>query len=345
MKSLNLISVILLLFSFACKKERLKINAKDHFFLKNGDAVMPVFVNGNTKSKVFILYLHGGPGSSSLDTYQNKKSPFTMLQKDFAVVNWEQRCSGASQGGCSNLNIAKYVEDLTQLIILMKVKYGNDIKLFLLGQSWGGALGIKYLAASNNQINIKGWIEVDGGHNVPRIILLVKEMITQIGNRQILQGNNAEVWKENINKCNNLDLSIADNILTLNRIAISCEQLIQNIDSVNSSINNSQAQDYFFSPIDFQSSIINSIQPFNEMKNELFTLDLTQNIKQITIPTLLIWGKYDFRVPPTLAKESVLDYASASKELIIFEKSAHNPYWSEPELFYKKTKLFIDANK
>ena len=221
MKSISqffyLLSLLLLL---ACNKETLVSNANDHFFLKNKGAVMPIFVHGNTSSKVFIIYLHGGPGSTSLEAYQNEKSPFTKLQSDYAMVYWEQRCSGSSQGNCSNLTISQYVEDLEKLIALIKNKYANDITIFLLGHSWGGSLGIKYLTTNNNQSAIKGWIEVGGGHDVPRIAILEKEMVNEVGNRQISQGININEWQANITKANSLDLSKIDDIYEMNKNSI-----------------------------------------------------------------------------------------------------------------------------
>ena len=317
----NLCILFIILIS-SCDKETLDLNVKDHFFLESDGAVMPIFVNGNTQSKVFVIYLHGGPGSTSLEAYQNEESPFTKLQSDYAIVNWEQRCSGSSQGNCSNLTISQYVKDLERVIILLKNRYANDITIFLIGHSWGGSLGIKYLTTNNNQSTIKGWIEVGGGHNVPIIVTLEKEMVNEIGNRQINQGHNVTEWQANITKANSLDLTNMDDLFEMNKIAVNCEQLMQNVDSVNKKISYTFLNDYFFSPIDKQAASINSNQTFNAIKNELAILNLSSNINQITIPTLLIWGKYDFRVPPKFAQEALTNYGSPKKELLIFDRSS-----------------------
>lgn len=340
-----IISVAMMFLISSCKKETLDLNVKDHFFLENDGAVVPIFVNGNTQSKVFVIYLHGGPGSTSLEAYQHDDSPFAKLQSDYAVVNWEQRCSGSSQGNCTNLTISQYVEDLEKVIALLKNRYPNDITIFLLGHSWGGSLGIKYLTTNNNQSNIKGWIEVGGGHDVPQIVNLEREMVNEIGTRQINQGNNINEWQTNINKANSLNLLNVNELFEMNRIAVNCEQLMQKVDSVNSKIDNSFFQDYFFSPIDNQTSNINIEKTFEAMKNELAVLNLSDELTQITIPTLLIWGKYDFRVPPKFAQLALTKYGSTKKELVIFDKSAHFVQWNEPELFYSKVKTFIEQNK
>jgi pimeloyl-ACP methyl ester carboxylesterase len=344
-KNIKIIYISLIFIISACGRETLDFNVKDHFFLENDGAVMPIFVNGNAQSKIFLIYLHGGPGSTSLEAFQNKNSPFTKLQTDYAVVNWEQRCSGASQGNCSNLTISQYVEDLEKIIILLKNRYASDITIFLLGHSWGGSLGIKYLTTNTNQSNIKGWIEVGGGHDVPRIVTLEREMVNEIGSRQISQGNNINEWQTNISKTNSLNLLDVDDLFEMNRISVNCEQLMLKADSVNKKINNSYLNDYFFSPIDQQASNINNNQTFEFIKNELAVLNLSNKLSQITIPTLLLWGKYDFRVPPKFAQEALTNYGSSKKELVVFDRSAHFVQWNEPELFYEKVKKFIEQNK
>ena len=184
----------------------------DLFFLSNERISMPVFVRGNTASEVFIVYLHGGPGSTSLEAYQREASPFTQLQEDYAVVYWEQRCGGISQGNCdyNELELADYTQDLEKLIILLKDRYDTDIRIFLLGHSWGGSLGIQFLSQGNNQALVKGWIEVGGGHNVPRISELERAMVNEVGQRQIDLGNEVATWQEYIRQANALNLSDTD---------------------------------------------------------------------------------------------------------------------------------------
>ena len=57
-----------MLLSGSCQKEEITLsdNAKDHFFLKSDGAEMPVWVEGNTESKTLVIFLHGGPGGSSI---------------------------------------------------------------------------------------------------------------------------------------------------------------------------------------------------------------------------------------------------------------------------------------
>ena len=163
-----IITVIIILLG-SCQKEQFSNseNAKDHFFLKNEGAEMPVWVEGNTNSKTFVIFLHGGPGGSSIG--YNELGVFDYLEQNYAVVYWDQRCAGAAQGNCNpdNLNVARYTEDLDQLITVLRYRYGNDIGIFLLGDSWGGTLATAFITTGNLQEKIKGTIITVGVHNFP----------------------------------------------------------------------------------------------------------------------------------------------------------------------------------
>ena len=340
-----LIACVLLMSS--CGKIKLQESARDHFFLKNDGATMPVYVYGNTRSKVFIVQLHGGPGASSILSFQAERNPFTKLQQDYAVVYWDQRGAGISQGNIdyNKLTLSDYTEDLEQLIFTLKALYGDDITLFLLGHSWGGALGIQYLAKEENRNQINGWIEVDGGHNVPRIIELERELIEEVGERQIALGNHTAEWQRLIDQANSFDLSAPQTILDMNSVTGEGENLMTEIDSITSGVESSVLNDLMLTPVDIFSMIGNSGSSVNSILNELSNLNLEPELQSITTPTLLIWGKYDFSVPPTLAEEALPLYGSSDKALVIFETSGHSPQYSEPDKFYNVVDAFIRKHR
>lgn len=331
----------------ACTDIQPELNAEDHFFLRSGGSVMPVFVNGNTESGVFIIYLHGGPGFTSLEAYQSDENPLVQLQKEYALVYWEQRCAGNSQGNCDydKLSLSQYAGDLEKLILVLKDQYNENIKIFLMGHSWGGSLGIDFLSRGNNQDQIQGWIEVDGGHNVPRISVLEREMINEIGSAQINLGNNVSKWEEYIREINLLDLNDVDDVFELNRFARRSEDLMEQVDSISDPISTFSIGDYFFSPLSPDAMAQNGQRTIDALREELVKLDLSDQTTFISIPSLLIWGKFDFRVPPVFGIEAFGRYGSSEKEILIFDNSGHFPQWNEPDRFFSEVSAFINRYK
>ena len=57
--------------------------------------------------------------------------------------------------------------------------------------------------------------------------------------------------------------------------------------------------------------------------------------RELTLPTLLVWGRYDLVVPSTLGEDVQLRIASETTDLVILENSAHAPMFQEPEAYAK----------
>src|SRR3954470_4094286 len=102
-----------------------------------------VAIQGENRANPVILYLHGGPGEAQspfLDT-------FKPWQRDFTVVNWDQRGAGKTyekngQAAMPAFNLDRVVEDAVELAEHARKKLGKR-KLILVGQSAGSLLGLK----------------------------------------------------------------------------------------------------------------------------------------------------------------------------------------------------------
>ena len=71
-------------------------------------------------------------------------------------------------------------------------------------------------------------------------------------------------------------------------------------------------------------------------------VSFTDRLPEITIPSLILWGKYDLVVPTKFAQEAYDHLGSTHKELFIFERTGHSPLQCEPDLFAEKVIAFIN---
>ncbi|RYC66582.1 alpha/beta fold hydrolase [Spirosoma sordidisoli] len=321
---------------------------KDHFFLENQQATMPIFVEGNTASKVFLLFLHGGPGFSGIVDNENSRHVFNQLEQRYAMVYYDQRCAGISQGRCdyNQLSLAQYVDDLDKLVVLLKARYGDDIRLFLMGHSWGGTLGIAYLT-TRNQAQFRGWIEIDGGHDVPQIIIETRQMINQVGAEQIRQGRSVSRWQQLITRVNAVNVTNAtgDQTLDINKLAGEAVDQLLTDGLIDKELPLTTRQIVFFSPFSLFAFQQNNEQTVTAFKDKLARINLTPDLPKIKIPTLLVWGNQDFIVPPAIARQAFSQYGSSQKELLFFARSGHYPQESEPELFREAVQRFVEQNR
>jgi proline iminopeptidase len=328
---------------FACHDD--VYDQGDFFFLTNKNAQMPVNVRGNKGSGVFIVFLHGGPGGSAL---QKVGLPvFNTLEKEYATVFWDQRSSGSSQGNSPDnlLTLDQFVEDLDKLIDVLQYKYGHP-KIFLLGHSWGGCLGTAYLLDSKRQSKISGWMEVDGAHDNPKGDSLSLQWVTDYARLQISQDTDVSFWQyalrwyaENPNfTSNQLEhyafLERAHGYIhdpTIRRDPLTFPEF---------------SADYLFaSPTNIPAEFTN----YNHVikKFIISDIDLTPEMKKITLPSIIYWGKNDGVIPYPMASQALqaLGTPDENKSIVTLPTSAHFSFYEEPGLFDETMRGFIEKYK
>ena len=69
---------------------------------------------------------------------------------------------------------------------------------------------------------------------------------------------------------------------------------------------------------------------------------MARDLHKIKKPTLLIWGKYDFTVPPKLGVVALEKLGTKEKSLHIYEHSEYVPMDSDPDRFVKDVSAFIE---
>lgn len=358
MKHILLLITFFSFFFIACQKEETTIGAtiSDSLWLEHKGAQMPILVEGNTASKTFILMLHGGPGGSSKIYNEVLQKMSRPLEEKYAVAYWDQRLAGNTRGHYSDVdfNVALLLEDTDLVIELLKHRYGNDIDIFLLGHSWGGYLGNAYLAQGEPfQSKIKGWIDVAGAHNIEKIIRDGLSLMATIS-RQRINGNSSirSKWESVLDFTKDYDSSTVidkNTTIKVNQKANSAERMLLEDKLVNEYIfSKSESQSLLYKDHSVLSSFANLVQSFNSnIWQEILSKPLTDQLHTITTPSLLLWGKYDFVVPPSLGEEMLANLGTleADKTLHVFEKSGHSPMVSETDKFLNLVEDFIDTYK
>lgn len=339
MKYFANITFLILLFSSCTKEDVFSDNASSHFFLKNNNAIMPVEVKGNTNSKVFMIILHGGPGDSGIQGFGDN-GVFKKLEEQYAIVYFDQRCAGLSQGNCDpkTLQVSDFVEDIDKLILVLEAIYGTDLSLFLLGHSWGATLGLDYLINGSEKQKIKGFIQSDGSHNIPKLFIEQKDILSFYANQQISLGNNINKWQRILDEITNADPTIEDGRGIILNNTYTTEELFTSVDSVSLSSLSLSFGSYLGGI--FQITVNESIN--SEFVKNLFEYNISNQLNQIETPIALYWGKFDLVHPPNMAMDIFSNLGSTGKEIFFFSKSFHSPMINENELYQTKVKEFIE---
>ena len=337
-----IILIISVLVFTSCKKGEatLSSNVDELFWLTNKGADMPVWVKGNTASKVILLFLHGGPG---IGAHRYSGFQTNQLQVPYAVAYWDQRDAGAAAGNnnAEDLTLDLMIEDLEKLIAVLKYRYGNDTKIFLMGHSFGGLLGSGFLVKDDNQKNIRGWIEVDGAHDYPETNILSRQMLIDSAAVEIAKGKHVSEWTTIKNYCESHQPNVSlDVSYQINVYAHDVEDYVD--------INHTSTPIEYTSPSSPVSFGINLYHLYYTAAGKRFLQSLeevtyTNQLNKIKIPSLLIWGQYDFNVPVGSGKHALEQLGSSFKHLYIIPHSGHTPMNGDTDLFAQTVIEFVEA--
>ncbi len=314
----------------ACQEEVFTTEgmAHDVFFLRNEGQDMPVHVIGNVDSKKMIFIIHGGPGGNGLeyrDEFVEKN-----IESQFGVIYWDQRYAGNSQGKGGSKNIKDFANDMAKIIQLVKSKYGQDQKVYLFGHSWGGFLAPYFLLQGNNESLVNGWIQIGGAHNYELNDRLTREMLLFYGNQELASNNNIDFWNNVVEWCNNNSHLGIDNVNQLNAFAQEAETMFDFI------IESNLANPIFNNNSVAANRLNEKLSGSLEIDLQAYQVTISDNLSKITLPTLLVWGKYDFVCPPGLANDIEANVGSQDLISFLLDKSGHSPMVNEPVKFWNE---------
>jgi pimeloyl-ACP methyl ester carboxylesterase len=111
-------------------------------FVAIGGIKQWVQIRGEDRNNPVLLFVHGGPGSSTLPM----SSGWQPWEQQFTVVQWDQRGTGRTYGETGDaiaptMTLERMTQDGIELAEYLRTHLHKD-KIVLVGHSWGSFLGI-----------------------------------------------------------------------------------------------------------------------------------------------------------------------------------------------------------
>jgi proline iminopeptidase len=256
-------------------------------------------------SGVPLFMVNGGPGFSH--NYVHCSAAWDEIAKHRRVVFYDQRGVGRSaplKTGQS-CTLADQIADLDAV----RASVGAD-KIDLLGHSWGGYLVMAYTA--RHPEHIRHLLIVDSA--APRwddTVFLFKDVFPEGIERQ-----NALGFAEALGDSASYTKDIHEYMSMLFWSPENRDRFM------------AHASEYSFN------------RNVNEVLNaDLKRFDLNPELPKFRCPTLVITGRYDMNVAPSVAWK--IHRAIPQSQFVVFERSSHLPYFEEPEKFVKTVEDFL----
>jgi proline iminopeptidase len=272
-------------------------------------ATLYVEVLGNA-SGVPLVVVNGGPGFDH--TYEHIAMPGTTsawetLAKNRRVVFYDQRGNGRSGALKTGqpCGLAEQIDDLEAVRTHLKAD-----KIDLLGHSWGGYLVMAY--AARHPQRIRHLVTVDSG--APKwsdTVYLFKDIFPEGQERA-----DGVAFGDALGDPAATDASLREYFTWL---FYSPEKRDAFIAQANTKV--------------FTKSVNESVE------HDVQRFDLNPEIRKFKFPTLVITGRYDINVAPSVAYK--MHKAIPGSKFVVFERSGHLPFFEEPEAFVRAIESFL----
>ncbi|MFO7278315.1 MAG: alpha/beta hydrolase [Pseudomonadota bacterium] len=291
-----------------------------------GGARQAISVRGVDRENPILLFIHGGPGSVEMPIAWTFQRPW---EDFFTVVQWDQRGAGKSyalndpQALAPTMKPERYREDAIELIEFLRERYGKR-KVFLLGHSWGSAVGLMVAAKRPDllhaYIGVGQLIDVRENERVGMAwaIERLKETNNFAAVREIeslrpypdegpFTIENADRWRRWANQFGALAAYRPDANFYFRAPRLSPD----------------------YTPADIQGWNDGSLLSVKTLWPYMADLSFS-DLRRLEVPVVLFLGRHDYTTPSSIA-EKWLERLEAPKKLAIwFEHSAHLPMVEEP---------------
>lgn len=291
-----------------------------------GGVRQTILLRGENTANPILFFLHGGPGSAQIGFAPKFQRE---LEKEFIVVNWDQRGSGLSFSSDINkeeLTVENILNDTIELIAYLLRRFKQQ-KLFLVGHSWGSVLGV--LAAHKKPEYIHSYIGIGQVVDVHDGEKLSYEFVME--KARDLKKSKAIKDLEGI-EFNPADMKFLDvkgkwlSTFGGSIVGVGLYNLIYS----NMLFGTEYTLKDWITYMKAGKLSLETIWP------QLTNIDFRKSIPRLEVPVYIFAGTHDYQVPSELSKQYYDLLEAPHKEFIWFENSAHLLNFEEPEKFFKE---------
>ncbi len=294
-----------------------------------GGLEQAVLIRGRNRANPILLFLHGGPGMPMMYLAHRFQRP---LEETFVVVQWDQRGAGKSfseQVKIEDMTVEQMLADTKELINHLLERFDQQ-KLFLAGHSWGSYLGI--ITASRHPELLQAYIGigqvVSDEETGPLQDAFIQRMATSTGN------------PEAISELESLGAAAREKWLFEFGGELYGETSWWPLLSAGLA-----APEYSLKEVlrVGQGSSYSS----RHMVYDAIKGPVDKAIRRLEVPTYFFTGRHDYTTPHALIERYHNELEAPVKKLVWFERSAHFPFFEEPEAFADRILkvVYVDSSR
>ena len=335
--------IIKIIYSKQKNKQKNRIQTEngiqEKFFVTLGGEKQYIYISGENKDNPVILFLHGGPGTPTtcLAYYYQKE-----LEKDYVIVNWEQRGCGRTYRKSGRLTVDLLQSDLNELVHYLFDLFGK--KIILMGHSWGTVLASEYAYHYPEYISI--YIALSQVvHLVSGTMLTSQKAADQASEKR--KSKDAEKIRKMVSlfqKAETVNNKSVSNYMKL-RTKIRKYLPDEKLKTYRKMLwYGAISPDYSVDDFNWQINCI-SIKNYFELQRPLIEYMMNKfdvrKIKEYQVPVYFISGTQDWITPVEPIEDYYNEILAPRKKMIEIEHAGHDLYIDQPEMFANAVKTML----
>jgi pimeloyl-ACP methyl ester carboxylesterase len=288
-----------------------------------------MFIKSKNAANPVLLYLHGGMP----DYFLTEKYP-TGLENYFTMVWWEQRGSGLSYSKTilpATMTPEQMISDTKEVTNYLRNRFGKE-KIYLMGHSGGTFIGIQTATMYPELYNA---------------YLGVAQISNQLRSEKLAYDFMLGKFRDkgDIKMIKKLEATP----VTITNGTPPAYSAIRDIAMHNLGIGTTHDMKSVISGIFFPSLkcreytlsekvnmwVGKSRAGISILWTKILATDLSEKVTELKIPVYFFEGAYDYTCSYTEAKRYFENLKAPVKGFYIFEKSAHSPFFEEPDKMQK----------
>ena len=283
-----------------------------------GSADQWLLLRGHDRTKPVLLFLHGGPGMPAMflaHAFQRE------LERNFVVVHWDRRGTGksyASGADTSALNVRQMLDDTFSVTRLLRLRFHQD-RIYLVAHSWGTYLGL--LAIREHPEYYAAYIATG---QMAGSVAEVRSVQADFLLRCAAQANNSATISQ-VRRGGPIDEDVL----------FQCHgELWKSTSFLPILMTGLRAPEYTFRDVFHLKGAADHVN--RAMKYNVDPRPLQGEVKTVNVPVFFFLGRHDYNTPSVVAAQYLNRLNAPFKSQTWFERSAHFPFFEEPETFNRE---------
>jgi pimeloyl-ACP methyl ester carboxylesterase len=285
-----------------------------------------VSIRGKDVTKPVLLFLAGGPGGSQLVA---ARRALAGLEDHFVVVNWEQPGAGKSFDAVerSTLTPDRYISDTRELIQYLQQRFDEE-KVYVLGESWGSALGImvaqrypELLHAFVGTGQMVAFLEND---------LICYDFALQLAQERGDTQKVEQLKRQGPPPYYESDVALKSATYLMDTFAYMNANPAIADNGFNTFQDLAGSEYGLYDKVNWFRGVLDT---FGVVYPQLWDVDFRTQASKLEVPVYFLIGRHDVNAPTELTEEYYQLLDAPHKELIWFEHSGHNPWVHESARF------------